>query len=63
MITPPRRTAVGGAEANEVAGSGQCEVHLLPIGDLIALGMTLVTIGQIIAEWDDIWREADKLAS
>ncbi|WP_276140294.1 hypothetical protein [Rhodococcus sp. T2V] len=34
----------------------------LPIGDLIALGMTLVTIGQIIADWDDIWREADSLA-
>jgi hypothetical protein len=33
----------------------------LPIGDLIALGMTLATIAQIIADWDDIWREADHL--
>jgi hypothetical protein len=33
----------------------------LPIGDLIALGMTLATIAQIISDWDDIWREADHL--
>lgn len=52
------RFAVRGAVAAGLAAAD----GPLPIGDLIALGLTLVTIGQIIADWDDIWREADRLA-
>ncbi|HEX6911789.1 MAG TPA: DUF4157 domain-containing protein [Longimicrobium sp.] len=35
----------------------------LPVGDLIAAGMTLFTIGQIIRDWNALWADADRLAA
>lgn len=35
----------------------------LPFGELISLGMALVTAVQIIDGWNDIWREADRIAA
>jgi hypothetical protein len=35
----------------------------LPVGDLIAAGLTLVTVIQIGAQWNDLWREADRIAA
>jgi hypothetical protein len=35
----------------------------LPIGDLIALGMTLWTVVDILRLWDEMWREADQIAA
>ena len=35
----------------------------LPFGELISLGMALVTAIQIIDDWNEIWREADQVAA
>ncbi len=34
----------------------------LPFGELISLGIAAVTVIQIISDWDDLWREADRTA-
>ena len=34
----------------------------LPFGELLSLGLALVTIAEIAAAWSDIWREADEVA-
>ena len=35
----------------------------LPIGELVDLGLAVVTIAQIAIEWDELWRKADMLAA
>jgi hypothetical protein len=35
----------------------------LPIGDLVAAGMTVVTVFQLVNDWNDLWREADGIAA
>ena len=35
----------------------------LPVGELISLGIALVTVAQIASDWNDLWREADAVAS
>ncbi len=35
----------------------------LPFGELISLGLAAVTVVQIVGAWDDIWREADRIAA
>lgn len=35
----------------------------LPFGELISLGMAIVTVVQIVNDWNDIWRDADRLAA
>lgn len=35
----------------------------LPFGELISLGMAIVTIGQIAYEWNDLWSRADQIAA
>ncbi len=53
------RFAIRGAAALIAAGAD----GPLPIGDLIAAGMALVTIIQIGVEWNELWRQADQIAS
>ncbi|BDA84740.1 hypothetical protein Sa4125_22820 [Aureimonas sp. SA4125] len=35
----------------------------LPVGELLSLGIALVTVAQIASDWNDLWREADAVAS
>jgi hypothetical protein len=35
----------------------------LPFGELISLGMAVVTVVQIVNDWNDLWREADRIAA
>jgi hypothetical protein len=42
---------------------GATWVIKLPFGELISLGMALVTAIQIIDDWNEIWREADQVAA
>ena len=35
----------------------------LPFGELVSLGLAIVTVAQIISDWNDLWREADRIAA
>ena len=35
----------------------------LPFGELISLGLAVVTVIQIISDWNDLWSEADRIAT
>ncbi|MEU1390950.1 MULTISPECIES: DUF4157 domain-containing protein [unclassified Nonomuraea] len=35
----------------------------LPFGELLDLGLAVVTVAQIAIEWNDLWRQADELAA
>ncbi len=35
----------------------------LPFGELISLGLAAVTVIQIISDWNNLWREADRIAA
>jgi hypothetical protein len=35
----------------------------LPFGELVSLGLGVVTAVQIIQDWNDLWREADRVAA
>ena len=50
-----RRFALRGAMAVLLAGID----GPLPVGDLIALGLTLWTVWEIVSLWDELWREAE----
>ena len=52
------RFAVRGATAAGLAAAD----GPLPVGDLIALGLTLWTVIDIIRYSDQLWRDADRIA-
>ena len=54
-----RRFAVRGA----VAAALSLADGPLPFGELVSLGLALVTVIQIIDSWNELWREADQLAA
>jgi hypothetical protein len=54
-----RRFALRGAVALSLAAAD----GPLPVGDLIAAGMAIMTVIDIINLWDELWREADRIAA
>lgn len=54
-----RRFAVRGATALALAAID----GPLPLGDLLSLGLAIVTVYQILDDWNDLWREADQIAA
>ncbi|MGY1690596.1 eCIS core domain-containing protein [Geodermatophilus sp. SYSU D01105] len=54
-----RRFAVRGAAALALAAAD----GPLPFGELIDVGLAVVTIVQIGIEWEELWRQADELAA